>query len=489
MCALAVSLAPAGTPDEQANALVAGLGSTFFGEREDSERKLERLGFAALPALHSARASLDPEIRRRAGMLVERIERTAESARNLEIAPVSLHFDQVPLGTAVLEFRSRTKIPVTLDAAGVANPLRPVTLKLDSLPPWQALEAFCKAAGLREVFAPELTPPKTKASRFGRGLPVPDVAFVPSAVGVPIVLVDGSYLALPGERSGAVRVTALPPRFRNNRLILGTGEVTLHLDVTPLAGRNWQETLGVRVRNALDAEGRPVHLSHRPDDDLTEPLSDEGNVFMNARIVNWNGNGSDMQPPIVLQNPRLLPLTLKTAERAIRFLKVLEGDVQIEVQEPMQPLLTVELLAKAAQTTHEAPNSTKVTIADLIEEARRPDQTTIKLRLEGPSPWVLQQMKAQRAGAFLGGNFGGQVLLEPPIAPTPGPQFQVCDANGRTMSVSTTTTTNGQSDDGMTFTSEVNITVRGRAPAKLVMIGPKTVTVNVPFRLENVPLP
>src|SRR5205085_8054353 len=54
--------------------LVARLGSPAYRERAAATRALDALGEAALDALHRAAKSADPEARRRAGELVERIE-------------------------------------------------------------------------------------------------------------------------------------------------------------------------------------------------------------------------------------------------------------------------------------------------------------------------------------------------------------------------------------------------------------------------------
>src|SRR5262249_38501900 len=155
---------------DEVNALVAGLGSDEFSERESAARRLERMGTTALPALRNACKSSDPEVRRRAASLVERIERTAESARLLTVAPVTFNYVNVPLGTAAPDSRSLTRIPIALDPDGVANPSRPITVTSGPLPPWQALEVFCKAAGLKESFQSELPPPKPTIRRLGRGM-------------------------------------------------------------------------------------------------------------------------------------------------------------------------------------------------------------------------------------------------------------------------------------------------------------------------------
>src|SRR5207302_119225 len=54
----------------QIRRLVTQLGSDEFARREAASRRLEALGEPALPALHQAAASPDPEVRRRAGQVI-----------------------------------------------------------------------------------------------------------------------------------------------------------------------------------------------------------------------------------------------------------------------------------------------------------------------------------------------------------------------------------------------------------------------------------
>jgi hypothetical protein len=70
---LVAFLAAAG-PDPRVEQLIRRLGSDSYAEREAAARALEGLGAAALPALRTAARGPDPEVRARAGRLVEAIE-------------------------------------------------------------------------------------------------------------------------------------------------------------------------------------------------------------------------------------------------------------------------------------------------------------------------------------------------------------------------------------------------------------------------------
>src|SRR5947209_4425555 len=72
--ALPALAAGTGTPTPaEVRRLVTQLGSDEFAEREAASRRLEAIGAPALPALHQAAASQDPEVRRRAGQVIPAI--------------------------------------------------------------------------------------------------------------------------------------------------------------------------------------------------------------------------------------------------------------------------------------------------------------------------------------------------------------------------------------------------------------------------------
>jgi hypothetical protein len=72
----------------------------------------------------------------------------------------------------------------------------------------------------------------------------------------------------------------------------------------------------------------------------------------------------------------------------------------------------------------------------------------------------------------------------------PGNRVQAFDAAGKPFPVTSNAFTD-VSDDGMTtlFTFTLTFRYGQGVPAKLVIVGPKLVAVEVPFVMESVPLP
>src|SRR5262245_33107942 len=89
--------APPSASPERIQSLIDRLGSAQFREREAACRELDALGEAALDALRKAASAGDPETRRRAAELVERIDTRLTAARLLSPTIVQLDYKDTPL--------------------------------------------------------------------------------------------------------------------------------------------------------------------------------------------------------------------------------------------------------------------------------------------------------------------------------------------------------------------------------------------------------
>jgi hypothetical protein len=491
LAGLTAGLAPAASPTP-VDALVERLGDPAFPERQAAARELLKRGSAALPTLEAAvKVHPDAETRMRAAALAEQIRRADDAARLVAAKTIKLDYRNTPLGSALADLKAKTGVPLTLDNKRVADPLRPITVTTDDLPAWAAIDAFCRAAGLVEVFREELGGSPGDAPldvRSGRRSsyygPMQTPTEPPGAV--PVVLADGKPETLPGDRSTAVRVLALPPGFAGNRVIRGSGQVVLNLDVTPLPGVSWTDTAAVRVHRAEDETYRPVTASHRQD---PKPgwggMYDDGMVFLGAQAVWINGeviytNGG----PSARLNPRVVPVTLRTDDRAIKTLRVFEGVVVGEITQPNQPLVTIDQLPKSVGATGHGPADNKLTVVDYKAEAT---QTVVKIRTESPNVWQLQRQGKRVGVMFANLTFGEGTSGQPDAV-----KVQFFDADGKPCGMPSQRG-GGSMEDGFRSTREMELAFPKRpgvgAPVKLVVTGNKPVAVEVPFRMENVRLP
>jgi len=466
--------------------LVKQLGDARFLEREVAAKELLRSGPDAVPALKAALAgTTDPEIRTRAESLIEQLGRQSDTAKLIAPKPVKLDYKNVPLSGVVNDLKAKTGINLTL--AKVADPTRAITLtSAGEVPPWQAVEELCRAAGLREEFKVELPPaqPETSGRRrvYYDGNQQP--AMLPGAV--PVSLEDGKPETLPGSRTSAVRVLAMPGRYPSNKIVRGAGRVILTLDVAPLPGLNWQDVGTVRVTRAEDEDGRPVFADLKPQNELPN------NNGYSPWGGGWGGGiwfddyGNQVGGNRAVPNPRLVPVALRTDDRAIKKLRYFEGVVSGEINLTNVPLFTVDALADAVgKQALVGPNDMKFAVTS--HAVGKDGKTSVRIRVESWQQWVLQQMK--RGGFNNGMMFWGGWSDTLGNLPT---QLTWTDAAGKPVAAPQQSSTS-YSGDGWRQTVEIEFQFpksdKHGPPAKVVMKGTKPVNVDVPFRMIDVALP
>ena len=115
--------------------MIVQLGSPRFAEREAASEALERLGQDAFPVLREARKDRDPEVRNRAEVLLDSIERT------MLTRPTSITFagGSQPVSRLVDELSRAEGVPIPL-AEGDATAV--VVMKPATLPFWKAIDAM-----------------------------------------------------------------------------------------------------------------------------------------------------------------------------------------------------------------------------------------------------------------------------------------------------------------------------------------------------------
>jgi hypothetical protein len=121
------------------------LGSRSYAEREKAARALEKLGSAALPVLRAAMTHADLETKRRAILLMERIEDRLIVEELMTATPVRLRFQDLPVEDALVEIEKQMGLRL-----GNVTTMKRISLDTGVLPYWQAWRRFCVAAHLEE---------------------------------------------------------------------------------------------------------------------------------------------------------------------------------------------------------------------------------------------------------------------------------------------------------------------------------------------------
>ena len=126
----------------------------------------------------------------------------------------------------------------------------------------------------------------------------------------------------------------------------------------------------------------------------------------------------------------------------------------------------------------------KVTVLEVKDPSGPAIPGLVRVQVESPAPWVAA---SRRRGFNPGFNPGWP---EPPVPPSQAKSVHIHDAAGKPVQA----TQSGYvdfSDDGMVNIHNLQFNFRHGAgnPTRLVVVGPKSVFVEVPFVLENVALP
>jgi hypothetical protein len=451
---------------------IGQLGANDFSEREAAQKALSQAGPEGLRALEiAALTHSDAEVRSRAGQIAVSLKKHLEASKFLVGRKVALDYQNANLADAVIDLAKKTGTNLKLDVS--VGKARTVTVKTGELPVWEAVEAFRQAAGLMEVFRedPPVLPtgepgmPSVRRSYYSR-----DRAAYETANQVPIVWSEGTHPDLSADRTGAVRVTAMAGRFSANRLIRGSGQAVIHLDIAPPAELNWQDSLLVRIHKAEDETGRPVNVSH------PIPAAPRDNDMYFNRFAYYEG------PQLSQGNPRLVPVTLRTDDRQICKLTSLEGAIVGEVTIPNQEVITIDDMKKALGVVFNGPNETKLVLRNY--DVASNGQVTIKIHCEMPDPYTFQRQgkRGRVHSLWEEGGLAGHSLK----------QFRFTDANGQPASAGQVQSTSSSSN-GMNQSSEMQILfsprMNGGPPVRLVVIGNRSATVEVPFKLKNVVMP
>jgi len=437
------------------------LGSNAFAEREAASQALALLGAPALDALRQAARSRDLEVRRRALDLVERLELRLESARLLAGKKLRLAYRETPVKTAWADFERQGGL--RLKVLGAAPDLadwegRTVTLATGELGFWQALEQFSEALGL----VPEASPPESGP---------PPVLWVRR----------GKPAAIPTCFAGALRIRAVATSAPGWGQTPGTVDAPCVLEVLPEPGLAWQGVLDVRIQRAVDDRGQV--LQQVPTEAGLEDFRDAlglglRNVLSRAQ-VDWSGSAE--------QRPQV-PVWLKLGQQPARQLRELEGTLVGRVLTPLEAQLTINDLLLASQHTFKASDGGVLKVGQIASGKEGPTQIDVEVQ---PVP------TAEAAPLNFGANNRrgmNRVLvwqLQALGKRGAAPALDIQDALGRSLEVVRYNEANLSNGPQTTYSATLHVLPQAGLgpPARLVWLGRRQVTVEVPFSLREIPLP
>jgi hypothetical protein len=487
---------------ERAERLIARLGSGAFRDREAASRELDALGSAALEPLRRAAVSADPETRRRAGDLVRRIDERLTSARILSAMLVEFDYRDRPLDDAVRDFARKAgpadpthqaqSISLHVSPPNVFQNRRVTVATPGRIPFWDAVELFCRKAGLHEWdgFSRLDTQPTATQSAQWNGQVFQGGIIVSGRVRQQarpngIILLDGAGPSLPTSRTGAFRIRVPSSAPVAGLAALAADEIVVPLQMSAEPRLRWQGAVDVRVDSAVDDRGQQLAaVAAAP----FAPADNGEMAIINGMIV-----------PVQPQRGGPVGIRIRRGEKPATRLTTLSGTIAGQVR-VTEPVLSLDEPFKAGQTAHGTAGVTlKVTTAS------RSANGDITIGVEATLP--LDALLTTQAGVpnvAVGQFAGGGVILR--AGPGPSGQLPALpsgtteniglsleDARGRRFAVARGGSLESQRfgvDGGVyQFTTVFKPVEKDQEPIRLVFAATRPATIEVPFALKDVPLP
>jgi hypothetical protein len=486
--------------------LVEQLGSDVFAERQKATKELEEIGAPALDALRQAAQGGDPERRKRAEELIFNFQWRLEATRLLAAKRVHLVYKDTPLADAVADFKAKSGYDIALSDPDGKLKDRKVTLDTGDVTFWKALDLFCRQAGVVEAAPPGGLPPVQGAGGMGGvqaggrgggggggrgampgGLPPAGNAPIGSGSvtwpydGSPalpltgrVVLTDGRAPTLPTDDRSVVRVRATKSTVS---LTGGQGEIALALETAAEPRLRWQQVLAVRVGKAIDDQGRSLEPIATGDEPPVPPRGGGSTVAGLGRSITVEG-GPGLPARVGPTSVRL-----KTNGQIGKSLVEVSGTLTAQVAEETQPLISVDDVLKSAGQTIKGAAGGSLAIMNVTQHPNGP--ISVSLELDPPADVLPVD------GSLRLSRSAGRILMSKSGAGAPGAanlELALVDDKGQ-MLHPVGLTYRLFAGKGPEYVITWQPAVGQGEVAKLVVCVRKSVTIDVPFTLRNVPLP
>jgi hypothetical protein len=451
------------------NLLIAQLGSGDYDDRRKAGDALEDIGEPALGALREAVNSADERLGQRAEVLVGKIEERADAEILKKSRRVHLHFKDAPLREAFEAFRKESGYDLALNVPNDKLRGRTVTLDTDAVF-WEAFDAFCEKAGLREAGVSELTAlhPSYSYSSAGASIAVER-----------ITLNEGKPEDGPTDDASVVRIRALKPP--HPAVSADGNSATLLLSLEPRL--QWLSIDEVKVAKAVDDQGQELGAT---DTDVTPSNPTQKPPTLAAADGEFMGGGVY----------RRIVIHLGQGAKPARSLTELRGTIRAVILGKMSVVLSVPKVLKVADKTFKGGGDGLLRVISASKNDA--GKITVRLELRSPSRFVppcgegvpreaAAGIAAEPDGRFMGPGLGHALTNSDGIG--------LMDDKGNNILVSPggVIMTAGATLPGPPLNRFVQVLCfqaeKGQEPSKLVYCGREVLTVEIPFSLKDVPLP
>jgi hypothetical protein len=439
------------------------LGDNSYKVREAATKALIEVGQPAVPGLEQAMRGNDPEVRRRAESMIETIEVNEALAPTL----IDLKVADMPAPDVVTLFNRQSRLK--LDLVPQQGPARTqmeqkkLTLDMDGVPFWEALDRLCEAAGLTVL---SLTPTQAQVQ----------------------LAEAGSRFRAPTAYSGPFRMRVTGMNYYRNLTMVESGQAVMQPAMpfiqqqqmggmgmgVPQQGMMQVQAMGqsrlVRQESltaGMDLIGEPhLNLLTIGNPTITAAENEEGQSLAPAGSAasNYYPQGYYGNVAGVLQ-VRQTQFMLQPATKPAATLKVLRGTLPVEVLVQRKPLITVNNFMTDKKNIHKEGD---LTLAILhVQDNGNGRSGNIRFFLSG----------VPRSN----GPFNPGVVAS---------AFEVTDAQGQHFQLNQNVNFTNPNEGSMEGNVFFNAALPNMGPAvKLTYHSSKPIRTSVPFEFRNVPMP
>jgi hypothetical protein len=285
-----------------------------------------------------------------------------------------------------------------------------------------------------------------------------------------LTLVDGRSSPHPTYQAGTVRIRALTAK----EIVpdLHGGDVSFLIEITPQPKTAWQQVVALRIDKALDGSGQDVAS-------LLDTRSEWSHLAATTGAALWDAQTGQPLPAC-----RDVPVRFKSEEKHTGILKEVHGVVVAQVQTEPQTILTVDDVFKESGR----PLASEEGDSLRVIHAERQANGDVQLRIElvdasSPNPlWVMRGGVMRPNRLFRRGAMA--IEANPSSA-----QLLLLDRDGQGLPL------RSRNDEmvinGNALARLITLTYHSgpAEPRKLVYSRRRTILIEIPFVLRDIPLP
>jgi hypothetical protein len=412
--------------DAEVRGWIEQLGDTRYHRRQAATQRLLQLGDRAIPWLQQAIRSPDDEVRTRATQILETLQASAFNNQLIQAATVRLKYDNEPLHQVLADAAKQLGVRLKLTQPDDSTP-ETITLDTGEIPWWQAVVELCQAANLHCKGVVEI--PDARGEGYSEWA---------------LELEPSQPPKLPSDCRHAWLIRPRLPRTSER-----SGEQTLvHCEAISTC-LHTQAVLAVVVTTARDDQDHALAAAGRATNAPAQPAASP------------NPPDHDWQPPTYSATADFT-IQFHSPDAPLKQINLVEGVLILRVVTSPRTLIELDRPVQALGQNH----SNRLGFQLRLLEWQELDGGMGQLRVQLTAP----------SGA--------------PISVVHQPRLVLFDPQGEQLKLHELRLESTSRQHGGTTAILVATyhTPAGQPLRRLEWIGPATATVEVPFRLANIPI-